>query len=84
MSELEPDVDAGIHHSGGLKASLEQYYFKVYLQSKGLTVENLKSLPDDEARKIRRDAFLYASAKLAEEETRARFVQDIHGNKPGL
>jgi hypothetical protein len=84
MNEPEPDIEDSDHQSHGLKASLEQYYFQVYLQSKGLTVENLKNLPENEARKIRRDAFLYASTKLAEEETRARFVQDLHGNKPGL
>jgi hypothetical protein len=69
--------------SGGAKASLEKVYFRVYLKSKGLTEESLKSLPEKDANKIRRDAFLYASMKLAEEESRAKFVQDIHGRKPG-
>ncbi len=68
----------------GAKAALERAYFQAYLQSKGLTIESLKTLPENEARKIRREAALYASAKLAEEETRARFVQDIHQPKPGI
>jgi hypothetical protein len=79
----DPEEDGSSLSSPGGKASLEKVYFQVYLKSKGLTEESLKNLPELDAKKIRREAFQYASMKLAEEESRAKFVQDIHGRKPG-
>jgi hypothetical protein len=81
MQRPGSEQEEGGTPSMGAKASLERVYFQVYLQSKGLTEESLKALTEQDANKIRREAFLYASMKLAEEESRARFVQDIHGHK---
>ncbi len=84
MQKPEPEEEEGQPSSLGLKASLERVYFLFYLKSKGQTAESLKSLPENEAKKIRREAAIYASTKLAEEENRARFVEDIHRPKPGI
>ena len=84
MQKPELEQDDGQPSSLEAKAALEKLYFQVYLKSKGLTEESLKSLPEKEANKIRREAALYASTKLAEQETRARFVQDLHRPKPGI
>ncbi len=71
VQKPESEQEEGKISSLGAKASLEKVYFQVYLKSKGLTEESLKSLPEKDAKKIRGEAFLYASAKLAEEESRA-------------
>jgi hypothetical protein len=83
MQKPESEFNEDGHLRMGAKASLEKAFFQSYLISKGLTEESLKSLPEKEAVKIRKEAALYASTKMAEEESRARFVQDIHGRKAG-
>jgi hypothetical protein len=84
MQEPEPEQEEGLQPSAGFKASLERMFFKTYLKNKGLTEESLKGLPANEAKKIHREAAIYASMKMAEEENRARFVDDIHKPKPGI
>jgi hypothetical protein len=84
MQKPELEQENGHRSLLDAKAALEKVYFQVYLKSKGLTEESLKGLPEKEANKIRREAALYASTKLAEEETRARFVQNFHRLKPGI
>ena len=84
MQKPTSEQEDGQRSSEGAKAALEKVFFQAYLKSKGMTEESLKSLPEKEANKIRREAALYASMKLVEEETRARFVQDLHRPKPGI
>lgn len=79
----KPDQELGKESQPGVKASLEKVYFLTYLKSKGLTEEGLKNLPEIEANRIRREAALYASTKLAEQESQAKFVHNIHGHNPG-
>ncbi len=48
-------------------------------------MENPESEQEDGQRSsLAAKAALYASTKLAEEETRARFVQNLHRHKPGI
>ena len=61
------------------EAALERMYIEEYLRGRGHTLQSLQSLPAAEARQLLIEASSYASAKLAEVETRARLVQDIHG-----
>lgn len=79
----KPEQEEGKEPQPGVKASLERVYFLTYLKGKGLTEESLKMLPEKEAFRIRREAALYASSKLAEEESKAKFVHNIHGHNPG-
>ena len=78
MRKPDPMNQERMHQHQGEQTCLERLYIQVYLQCKGLTEESLTSLPEIEANKIRREAALYASMKLAEEESKARFAHNIH------
>ena len=60
-------------------AKLERMYLEEYLRGKGLTWVGLQQLPPDEASKLRIEAILWTSLKLAEVETRAHLVRHLHG-----
>lgn len=60
------------------KADLEMTYIKKYLQEKGYLLTELATLPEEEARTLRIEASQYASFKLEELESRARFLTSIH------
>lgn len=59
-------------------AGLERSLIETYLKSKGYTREDLKKLPEPEARQLMKEASVYASGKLAELEERAQFLQELH------
>lgn len=61
-----------------IHAVLEKTLFEAYLMGKGYSLETLKSLPKAEAKKLMREASIYASGKLAELEERAHFMQELH------
>ncbi len=65
-------------------AALERMYIDAYLQSRGYSLHALHELPEDEARRLLTEASAYASTKLAEVETRAHFMQEIHGMAPPM
>lgn len=58
-------------------AQLERYLINEYLEDKGHTMKSVKSLPEDEARRLMNSASTYASGKLAEIEDKSRFSKDI-------
>lgn len=62
----------------GPQSALERKYIQEYLNSKGFKIEKLGELPKDEQQNLMREASKYASLKLAEVESRAKFRQDIH------
>lgn len=62
-------------------AKLERMYIEAYLHSKGLSLAALKKLPALEARKLMIGASVWALTKLAEVETRADFVRELHGEE---
>jgi DNA-binding transcriptional MerR regulator len=63
----------------GPQSALERKIILEYLKSKGVNLENLGDLPKDEQQHLMREASKYASLKLAEVESRAKFRHDIHG-----
>ena len=63
------------------RAKLERMYLEEYLRGKGFTWLGLLQLPPDEARKLRLEASVWASLKLAEVETRAHMVRVLHGEE---
>jgi hypothetical protein len=67
-------------HEGaeGPQSALERKYIEEYLQSQGSSLESLGNLPKDEQQHLMREASKYASLKLAEVESRAKFRDDIH------
>lgn len=59
------------------RALLEKGLVDEYLKNKGYDRESLKKLPKDEARRLMTEASIYASGKLAEIETKARYKQTL-------
>lgn len=61
-----------------MHALLEKTLIEAYLKGKGHTLEDLKKLPEAEAKRLMTEASVYASGKLAELEERAHFIQELH------
>ena len=59
-------------------AQLEQAFMNEYLERLGYTTDTLSALPAPDAEAIRKAASLYSSARLAEMESRAHYVHEIH------
>ena len=60
-------------------AHLETALIDVFLRTRGLDRHKLQDLPEAQARQLMEDASAYATARLTELESRAHFVQEIHG-----
>jgi hypothetical protein len=72
------------------EAPLERMYIEAYLQRRGYTLHcegrplrSICDLPEDEAKRLMTAASAYASIHLTEVETRAHFIDEIHGSAPG-
>ena len=67
-------------HGGaeGPQSALERNYIEEFLQSQGASLKILGKLPKEEQQHLMREASKYASLKLAEVESRAKFRDDIH------
>jgi hypothetical protein len=74
MTEKPTDVRAMQDPEGRLEAAL----IEEYLQTRGYDARTLHALPDEEAKRVLKDASQYAAMKLAEVDARAHFVHDIH------
>ena len=61
-----------------IHAFLEKTLIEAYLKGKGYTQEDLKTLPEEQAKQLMKEASTYASSKLAEVEVRARLMQELH------
>lgn len=61
-----------------MHAILERALIEAFLKGKGYSIETLKDLPKAEAKKLMREASIYASGKLAELEERAHFMKELH------
>jgi len=59
-------------------AELELALISDYLDRHGQSIHTLHLLPDAERHALMRDASLYASMRLSEVESRARYVDDLH------
>jgi hypothetical protein len=63
----------------GAQAPLETILIDQYLQSKGFSsIKELCHLPEEEAKKLLIDACRFASLKLAEIESKAKFRGELH------
>jgi hypothetical protein len=61
-----------------IHAFLETTLIETYLKGKGYALEELKDLPEKEAKQLMIEASTYASGKLAELEDRAHFMQELY------
>lgn len=69
-------VDAGAREG---YEHLEQAYILEYLRSQGLTLDQVRAMPADQAKAIMRAASLYASTRMSVVEARAHLVEELHG-----
>jgi len=76
-SQATPDIDKNAKE--GPQSALEKKLIEEYLQGRGYSLDDLHGLPKEDAQLLMRAACTYASLKLAEVESRARFRQEIHG-----
>jgi hypothetical protein len=65
--------------SRGSQSTLERRFIMEYLQNNGYQFEDLKKMPLSESRQIMTKACRYASLKMAEVESRAKFRDEIRG-----
>lgn len=61
------------------EAQLERAFIDEYLRLHGHNPEAVRSLPEGEVIILLEAASIYAAGKLAEFESRAHYVHDIHG-----
>jgi len=79
MAALLPDSRAGEHPL----SQLERAFIDEFLRLRGYDVGTLRQLPDDTATALLKQATMYASGRLTEVESRARFVDDLHDSSHG-
>jgi hypothetical protein len=63
------------------EAQLENTLIDEFLRANGVDPSALRELPEDEAKRILAEASTYAATKLAEVESRAHFIHEIHGKE---
>jgi hypothetical protein len=69
------------HIAPAPEGHLENALIEEFLQSRDLDWPSLRALSDGEMKQVLTDASAYASARLAEVESRAHFVHAIYGNR---
>jgi len=62
-------------------ARLEQAFIDEFIRLSGHDPATLRDLPAHERDDLLRHAAAYASAKLAEVESRAHYVHELHGDR---
>ena len=60
------------------QSSLERQYIIDYLAVRGYSLKDLKTLPKEKANELMTVACRYASLKLAEIESRSKFIRKLH------
>jgi hypothetical protein len=73
----DPDVPARADQT----AQLEEAFITEFLERRGFTREMIHDLPQADVHALMKEASAYASARLAEVESRAQYVHDLHHNE---
>jgi hypothetical protein len=73
---MVPERDETVQRD--LLAPLEQAFITEFLERRGLSRASLQALPEADAHEILIQASAYASVRLAEVESRAHYVHDLH------
>jgi hypothetical protein len=80
MSNRNRTAESPIAPSEERKGALERHFIEQYLREKGHTLQSILALAEEESERLLAAASKYASGRLAEMETRARFVRVIRGD----
>lgn len=70
----DPDAPIQTDHT----AILEGEFIAEYLGRSGYSTQSLHDLPEGQATALMKGASLYASSRLAEVESRAHYIHEIH------
>lgn len=65
-------------------ALLEKALIEEYLHEKGHSLKALKQLPAELAEKLMKEASQYASLKLEDVQSKARFIKELHDDASSL
>lgn len=65
----------------GPQSTLEKNLIVEYLRTKGYEYNDIRTLPEELAKTLMKEACMYASLKLAEVESRAHFREEIRAPK---
>lgn len=63
---------------------LERALIDEFVRARGYDPAHLANVPEEERETLLKEASAYASVKLAEVESKSRFVDEIHDGVPGL
>ena len=77
MTKPQKKIDPIKHFNSAPQSALERELISEYLKNKGYRLKDLKNLPQEEAKRLMKEACQYASLKLAEIEARAGFSHKI-------
>lgn len=75
---MSMDNEKGQPLMDDMHAFLEKALIEAYLKGRGYSLEDLKGLPEAEAKELMKAASTYASSRLADLEGKARFVNELH------
>jgi hypothetical protein len=73
------EKNTGVHPMEDPEAHLERAFIDEYLRRHGHDPISVRALPEAEVITLLEAASIYAAGKLAEFESRAHYVHDIHG-----
>ena len=59
---------------------LESELISEFLRTRGYDLRSLDRLPEDDRRRLLRQASMHAAGRLTEIEARAHFVDELHGD----
>ncbi len=62
-------------------SNLERAFIEQFIRARGYDPARLHELPEGQLKPLLKDAGAYAAAKLAEVESRAHFVHELHGER---
>jgi hypothetical protein len=64
-----------------LNADLERALIDEFIRTSGYDPARLDELPEDQRRRLQRQAAAHAAARLAEMEARAHYIHELHGER---
>ena len=73
--------DPGVPPRSDQTARLEQAFITEFLERRGFTTATLDQLPEADRHRLLTEASSYASARLAEVESRAHYIHELHHNE---
>jgi hypothetical protein len=63
---------------------LERALIDEFVRAQGYDPLKLSDLPEEERKRLLKDASVYASGKLMEVEARSHFLDELHDGVPGI